>query len=149
MRHHRDSTTDDESKFGKDGFDKTGKSKGYRVVDEHNNPKFDELQKCAINGICEDRLALEDPLQYTLRNITRNDEGWYSCLAKNNFGVTLSSGYIKVITSLPTTPSKIVKAQSPHLYVFVGGGTVDSDDGLGGRHHPQHRHQSEKREKKL
>ena len=124
LRHHRDSTTDDESKFGKDGFDKTGKSKGYRVVDEHNNPKFDELQKCAINGICEDRLALEDPLQYTLRNITRNDEGWYSCLAKNNFGVTLSSGYIKVIATLPTTSSKIVKAQSPHLYVFVGGGTV-------------------------
>ena len=124
IRHHRDSWTNDESQFGKKGFNTNGKSRGFRLVDEHNNPKFDELQKCAINGICHDRVTLENPLEYTLRNITKKDEGWYSCMAQNNFGVTLSSGYLKVINNWPTTSSKISKAQSPHIYVFVGGGTV-------------------------
>ena len=119
LRHHRDSRTVDESKFGTKGFDKNG----FRLIDEYKNPKFDVLQKCAINGICDGHV-LEVPLEYTLQNITTKEEGWYSCLAKNNFGVTLSTAYITVITSLPTTSSKIVKAQSPHIYVFVGGATV-------------------------
>ena len=85
--------------------------------------KFDLLQKCAINGICQDRVTLEKPLEYTLSNVTKNDEGWYSCMAQNNFGVTLSSGYLQVINKWPTT-SKISKAQSPHIYVFIGGATV-------------------------
>ena len=120
LRHHNDSRTIDESKFGTKGFDKNG----FRLLDEYKNPKFDVLQKCAINGICNRSHFLEAPLEYTLQNITTKEEGWYSCLAKNNFGVTLSTAYITVITSLPTTSSKIVKAQSPHIYVFVGGATV-------------------------
>ena len=75
LRHHRDSWTNDQSKFGKKGFDKEGKSRGFRLVDEYNNPKFDELQRCAINGICRDRKPLDKPLEYTLDNITETDEG--------------------------------------------------------------------------
>ena len=68
-------------------------------------------------------MTLEKPLEYTLSNVTKNDEGWYSCMAQNNFGLTLSSGLLQVINKLPAT-SKISKAQSPTIYVFIGGATV-------------------------
>ena len=102
LRHHRDSRTVDESKFGTKGFDENG----FRLIDEYKNPKFDVLQKCAINGICDGHV-LEVPLEYTLQNITTKEEGWYSCLAKNNFGVNSPSNEMAVVrTPYLTTITK-------------------------------------------
>ena len=116
LRHYRDSWTNDESKFGKNGFSKNGR----RIIDEYGNPMFDELQTCAINGNCGGRKVLDKPLEYSLKNITKKDEGWYSCRATNHFGVELSTGYVTVVTEMPDIASKIVKAQSSSIYIIIG-----------------------------
>ena len=119
LRHFSNAWTNDNSKFGREGFDKEGNSRGYRLVDEYGNPMFAELQTCAINGNCGSGKVLGRPLEYSLKNINMSDEGWYSCRATNNYGVTLSSGYISVKASILPGPSKFSKANPPSVSVIA------------------------------
>ncbi|KAI5644805.1 protein tyrosine kinase domain-containing protein [Phthorimaea operculella] len=43
----------------------------------------------------------DKPEQLTLYNVTKEDEGWYVCVALNSLGNTTAKGYLTVLESLP------------------------------------------------
>ncbi|CAH0732011.1 unnamed protein product, partial [Brenthis ino] len=45
----------------------------------------------------------DKPEQLTLYNVTKEDEGWYVCVALNSLGNTTAKGYLTVLDSLPIT----------------------------------------------
>ncbi|XP_049886014.1 fibroblast growth factor receptor homolog 1-like isoform X1 [Pectinophora gossypiella] len=45
--------------------------------------------------------ASDKPEQLTLYNVTKEDEGWYVCVALNTLGNTTAKGYLTVLESLP------------------------------------------------
>ena len=69
---------------------------------------FKVLQTCAVNGSCGGGRVIDKPTEYLLKDINKTDEGWYSRKATNNYGVTLSSGYVTVINTIPLDPLVIV-----------------------------------------
>ncbi|XP_049886015.1 fibroblast growth factor receptor homolog 1-like isoform X2 [Pectinophora gossypiella] len=51
--------------------------------------------------IIESQNASDKPEQLTLYNVTKEDEGWYVCVALNTLGNTTAKGYLTVLESLP------------------------------------------------
>ncbi|XP_047537588.1 fibroblast growth factor receptor homolog 1-like isoform X1 [Vanessa atalanta] len=45
----------------------------------------------------------DKPEQLTIYNVTKEDEGWYVCVALNTLGNTTAKGYLTVLDSLPIT----------------------------------------------
>ncbi|CAH2235693.1 jg18062 [Pararge aegeria aegeria] len=45
----------------------------------------------------------DKPEQLTIYNVTKEDEGWYVCVALNSLGNTTAKGYLTVLDSLPET----------------------------------------------
>ena len=123
LRHYKNASPHDKSEYGNNGLDKSRNAQGFRLIDEYNNPLFDVLQTCALNGICPGRETLEKPLEYSLKNIQVSDAGYYSCRATNCFGTRISTGYIDVVDQMPATLGRIAKAQPPTLYI-IGASTL-------------------------
>ncbi|PNF41482.1 hypothetical protein B7P43_G13295, partial [Cryptotermes secundus] len=43
------------------------------------------------------RIHTDTPEILTLRNVTHEDAGWYTCVANNAFGITFASAYLRVV----------------------------------------------------
>uniref|UniRef100_A0A336M9J8 receptor protein-tyrosine kinase n=1 Tax=Culicoides sonorensis TaxID=179676 RepID=A0A336M9J8_CULSO len=56
----------------------------------------------------------ENPEILKLDNITYEDEGWYSCVAKNTLGETFASAYLSVVDEFP-----VDKIPQPKLHPYV------------------------------
>ncbi|XP_048478000.1 fibroblast growth factor receptor homolog 1 isoform X2 [Plutella xylostella] len=54
----------------------------------------------------------DKPEQLTIYNVTKEDEGWYVCVALNGLGNTTAKGYLTVLESLP--PEKEIVDHGKH-----------------------------------
>ncbi|KAB7506291.1 Fibroblast growth factor receptor 3 [Armadillidium nasatum] len=68
---------------------------------------------------CKDgkNLTLDNPQILTLNNITKEDEGWYTCVAANSLGISYSTAYLEVVDAIP------LRAKDDNLssiYIVVG-----------------------------
>ncbi|CAG9567879.1 unnamed protein product [Danaus chrysippus] len=59
---------------------------------------YDDITKIVTSENPEDK-----PEQLTIYNVTKEDEGWYVCVALNTLGNTTAKGYLTVLDSLPIT----------------------------------------------
>uniref|UniRef100_A0A336M7H5 CSON012956 protein n=1 Tax=Culicoides sonorensis TaxID=179676 RepID=A0A336M7H5_CULSO len=75
--------------------------------------------RCTKYGGCESnsfeiKRDDENPEILKLDNITYEDEGWYSCVAKNTLGETFASAYLSVVDEFP-----VDKIPQPKLHPYV------------------------------
>lgn len=60
--------------------------------------------------------ALDKPETLTLYNVTKNDEGWYVCVALNHLGNATAKGYLSVVDCKYKNENNI----DPYVYkIFV------------------------------
>ncbi|KAL7632100.1 UNVERIFIED_CONTAM: hypothetical protein RMT77_017572 [Armadillidium vulgare] len=74
---------------------------------------FYEAQDCKDGK----NLTLDNPQILTLNNITKEDEGWYTCVAANSLGISYSTAYLEVVDAIP------LRAKDDNLssiYIVVG-----------------------------
>ncbi|KAH3786281.1 hypothetical protein DPMN_164387, partial [Dreissena polymorpha] len=62
-------------------------------VNENGTPNVKLLQQ---SGYMK---TIDDPQNLVLRNVTRKDEGWYTCLVTNTIGMNYKSAYLTVMTA--------------------------------------------------
>ncbi|XP_041982711.1 fibroblast growth factor receptor homolog 1-like isoform X2 [Aricia agestis] len=56
-----------------------------------------------VGDVIESENPEDKPEQLTIYNVTKDDEGWYVCVAINSLGNTTAKGYLTVLDSLPIT----------------------------------------------
>ncbi|XP_039759893.1 fibroblast growth factor receptor homolog 1-like isoform X2 [Pararge aegeria] len=56
-----------------------------------------------VGDFIESENPADKPEQLTIYNVTKEDEGWYVCVALNSLGNTTAKGYLTVLDSLPET----------------------------------------------
>ncbi|XP_050354715.1 fibroblast growth factor receptor homolog 1-like isoform X2 [Nymphalis io] len=56
-----------------------------------------------VGDLVESENPEDKPEQLTIYNVTKEDEGWYVCVALNTLGNTTAKGYLTVLDSLPIT----------------------------------------------
>ncbi|CAH0732009.1 unnamed protein product, partial [Brenthis ino] len=72
----------------------------YSVKDSEVGPSD---SPAPVGDIVESENPEDKPEQLTLYNVTKEDEGWYVCVALNSLGNTTAKGYLTVLDSLPIT----------------------------------------------
>ncbi|XP_063221678.1 fibroblast growth factor receptor 3-like isoform X2 [Bacillus rossius redtenbacheri] len=55
-----------------------------------------------------------------LYNVTYEDEGWYTCVAGNNLGITYASAYLQVVDDLDPVVSEPLQQQSTLVKILAG-----------------------------
>ncbi|XP_052221359.1 fibroblast growth factor receptor 3-like isoform X2 [Dreissena polymorpha] len=77
-------------------------------VDEKGTPNVKLLQQSGY------RKTIDDPQNLVLRNVSRKDEGWYTCLVTNTIGINYKSAYLIVTTeeAAADLPNKNMTASS-------------------------------------
>ncbi|CAH2095151.1 unnamed protein product [Euphydryas editha] len=61
------------------------------------------LTQAAVNQTKLSDNPEDKPEQLTIYNVTKEDEGWYVCVALNTLGNSTAKGYLTVLDSLPVT----------------------------------------------
>ncbi|XP_045779071.1 fibroblast growth factor receptor homolog 1-like isoform X2 [Maniola jurtina] len=56
-----------------------------------------------VGDVIETENPADKPEQLTIYNVTKEDEGWYVCVALNSLGNTTAKGYLSVVDSYPDT----------------------------------------------
>ncbi|KAJ8896398.1 hypothetical protein PR048_001742 [Dryococelus australis] len=62
----------------------------------------------------------QDPEVLIIQNVTYEDEGWYTCVAGNNLGLTYSSAYLQVVDDLDPVVSEPLQQQSTLVKILAG-----------------------------
>ncbi|CAH2985684.1 unnamed protein product [Chilo suppressalis] len=68
---------------------------------EYEDDGKESMIHADANKIIVSDNSTDKPEQLTIHNVTKEDEGWYVCVAINSLGNTTAKGYLTVLESLP------------------------------------------------
>ncbi|KAF4517189.1 hypothetical protein B566_EDAN005621 [Ephemera danica] len=72
------------------------------------------------NMVKTNTMANVVPEIFEIKNVTEEDEGWYTCVAGNTLGWSQSTAYLRVVDSLDTEPTSVHQSHPMLLNIFLG-----------------------------